>query len=145
MVSHRRIGQLAHPKFKCAQVARAMKAHAYVRAQSLGRVQLCNPRDCSSPGSSAREISQARILERVTSSSSRGLPDPGRSNPHLPCLQHWQLCSLPLSHLGSPYNGILLGHERSNNAICRNIDGDYHSKWSKLDKDKYTKSFICGI
>ena len=44
---------------------------------------LCNPIDCSPPGSSVHGILQARILERVTISSSRGssrpedLPDPG--------------------------------------------------------------------
>ena len=34
-------------------------------AQSLSRVQLCNPMDCSPPGSSVHGISQARILEWV--------------------------------------------------------------------------------
>ena len=35
-----------------------------------------------------------------------------------------------------------------NNAICSNMDGprDYHTKWSKSDKDKYHMiSLICGI
>ena len=39
------------------------------------------------------------------------------------------------------YNGILLSHnEEWNNAICRNMDGlsDYHTKWKKSEKDKYT-------
>ena len=38
------------------------------------------------------------------------------------------------------YNGILLSHKKEwNNAICSNMEGprDYHSKWSKPDKDKY--------
>ena len=44
-----------------------------VHAQSLSRVQLfCNPMDCSPPGSSIRGISQARILEWVAISFSRG-------------------------------------------------------------------------
>ena len=47
------------------------------------------------------------------------------------------------------YNGILLSHKKEwNNAICSNMDGprDYHTKWSKSEKDKYHKtSFICGI
>ena len=39
----------------------------------LSRVQLfCDPMDCSSPGSSVHGIFQARILERVAISSSRG-------------------------------------------------------------------------
>ena len=35
-----------------------------------------------------------------------------------------------------------------NNVICSNMDGprDYHTKWSKSDKDKYFMiSFTCGI
>ena len=38
---------------------------------------LCDPMDCSPPGSSVREISQARILEPVAICPSRDLPDPG--------------------------------------------------------------------
>ena len=37
----------------------------------------CNPMDCSPPGSSLHEISQARILEWVPISYSRDLLDPG--------------------------------------------------------------------
>ena len=36
------------------------------------RPTLCDPMDCSPPGSSAHEISQARILEWVAISSYRG-------------------------------------------------------------------------
>ena len=57
----------------------------------------CNPMDCSLPGSSVHGVSQARILEWVAISFSRDLPDPG-----IPCLLHWQVDSLPLSHQGSP-------------------------------------------
>ena len=38
------------------------------------------------------------------------------------------------------YNGILLSHIKEwNIAIFSNMDGprDYHTKWSKLEKDKY--------
>ena len=38
------------------------------------------------------------------------------------------------------HNGILLSHKKEwNIAISSNMDGprDYHTKWSKLDKDKY--------
>ena len=38
---------------------------------------LSDPTDCSPPGFSVCGIFQARILERVTISSSRDLPDPG--------------------------------------------------------------------
>ena len=36
---------------------------------------LCDPRDCSLPGSSIHEISQARILVWVTTSFPKDLPD----------------------------------------------------------------------
>ena len=38
---------------------------------------LCNPMDCSPPGSSAHGTLRARQLECVAISSSRELPDPG--------------------------------------------------------------------
>ena len=38
---------------------------------------LCDPMDCSPPGSCVPEILRARILEWVAISFSRGLPDPG--------------------------------------------------------------------
>ena len=38
---------------------------------------LCDPMDCSLSGSSVHGILQARILEWVAISFSRGLPDPG--------------------------------------------------------------------
>ena len=41
-------------------------------AQSLNSVWLCNPMDCSLPDSSAHGIFQARVLEWVAISSSRG-------------------------------------------------------------------------
>ena len=51
--------------------------------------------DCSPPGSSVHEISQARILEWVPFPISRGIfPTQGWN----PCLLHSQADSLPLSH-----------------------------------------------
>ena len=50
---------------------------------------LCDPMDCSPPGSSAHGILQARILERVAISSSRGSARPRGQSPSLPLL-HWQ-------------------------------------------------------
>ena len=58
---------------------------------------LCDPMDCSLPGSSIHGILQARTLEWVAISSSRGIFLTQRLNPHL---LHWQADSLPLSHLG---------------------------------------------
>ena len=51
---------------------------AVVHAQSLQLcLTLCNPRDCSSPGSSVHGIPQARILEWVAMPSSRRSSDIG--------------------------------------------------------------------
>ena len=59
---------------------------------------LCDPLDCSPPGSSVHGIFQARTREWVAISSSRGVFLTQGSNLHL---LHWQADSLPLSHQGS--------------------------------------------
>ena len=60
--------------------------------------------DRSLPGSSVQETLQARILEWVATSFSRGSSRPwDRTVP----LLHWQAGSLPLSHQGSPYANTL--------------------------------------
>ena len=74
--------------------------------QSPSCVQLyCDPMDCRPPGSSVHGISQARILEWVTISSSRGSSWP-RHGTQVSCigrqiLYHWAtreaLSSIPLS------------------------------------------------
>ena len=46
-------------------------------AQLLSCIQLCDPMDCSPPGSSVHGISQARILEWVAIPSPGDLCDPG--------------------------------------------------------------------
>ena len=45
---------------------------AHERSESLSVVSLCDPMDCSPPGSSVHEVFQARILERVAISFSMG-------------------------------------------------------------------------
>ena len=62
---------------------------------------LCDPTDCGPPGSSVHGIFQARILEWVAISSSRG---PSQSNPRLLHLLHWQAGSLPLAPPGKPHS-----------------------------------------
>ena len=66
-------------------------------AQSLSGVRLCDPMDCSQPGSSVHGISQARILVWVAILFSRGSSHP-RIEHMSPGLQ---ADYLPLSHLGS--------------------------------------------
>ena len=63
---------------------------------------LCDPVDCSSPGSSIHGISQARILEWVAVSFWGDLPDPG-IEPGSPALQ---TDSLPSEPPGKPNNGL---------------------------------------
>ena len=46
---------------------------------------LCNPMDCSSPGSSVHGIFQVRILEWVAASFSRG-SFPSRDQTHVSCI-----------------------------------------------------------
>ena len=62
---------------------------------------LCNPMDCSPPGSSVHGILQARILESVAMPSSRGSPYPG-IEPASTATPALQAGSLPQSHWGSP-------------------------------------------
>ena len=50
----------------------SLEAGRLVAVQLLSCVRLCNCMDCSPPGSSVRGIFQARILEWVATSSSRG-------------------------------------------------------------------------
>ena len=54
------------------QPAACYVVNARVKVKSLSRVQLCDPVDCSPPGSSVPGILQARILEWVVISFSRG-------------------------------------------------------------------------
>jgi len=58
--------------------------------------------DYSLPGSSVHGIFQARILEWVAVSFSRGFVLTQESNQCVLQLLHWQADSLPLSHLGGP-------------------------------------------
>ena len=68
-------------------------------AYAYSCLTLCNPMNCSPPGSSVSEIFQARILRGLPCPSPGDLPNLG-IKPHLHLL-HWQVDSLPLSHLGS--------------------------------------------
>ena len=53
---------------------RSLVKCVYMRTQSC--LTLCNPVDCSPPGSSVHGISLARILEWIAISFSRDLPNP---------------------------------------------------------------------
>ena len=62
---------------------------------------LCDPMDFSLPGSSAHGIFQARIVEWVAVSFSRGIFLTQGLHPHLLCHLNWQAGSLPLVPLWS--------------------------------------------
>ena len=64
---------------------------------------LCDPMDCSPPGSSVHGILQARILEGVARPSSRGSSPTQGSNLCLLCLLHWQAGSLLLAPPGKTF------------------------------------------
>ena len=74
----------------------------YVHACSVAQscLTLCDPMDSSPPGPSVHEISQARTLEWVAISSSRGSSLP-RNQTGVSCISYigWWIL-LPLSHLG---------------------------------------------
>ena len=107
---------------------------------------LCDPMDCSPPGSSLHGILQARILEWVAIPFSRGSSQP----------RDWtQVSRIAGRHFNLwatrevPGDGILLNHKKEENtAICNNMDrpgGHMLSEISQTEKKKYCMMFICGI
>ena len=74
-----------------------------MNAQSLQSCStLCNPMDCSPPGSSVLRILQARILEWVARPSSKGSSQPRDE----PVSHAFHADSLLLSHWGSPIKPV---------------------------------------
>ena len=75
-----------------------------VHAKSLQSCPtLCNPMDCSPPGSSVHGILHARVLEWVAMPSSKGILPTRRLNLHLFHLLRWQAGSLPIAPPGKPF------------------------------------------
>ena len=86
------------------------KAGSCMHAKSLQLYPtLCDPMDCSPPGSSVHGILQARILEWVAMPSSReeGIFPTQGLNLHLLHLLHRQAGSLPLTPLGKPKGKLI--------------------------------------
>ena len=69
LTSHVTLSKLVH-LFSCKKRVIIVYYHAVV--QSLSHVRLCNPVNCSPAGSSVHGIFQARVLEWVAISFSRG-------------------------------------------------------------------------
>ena len=57
---------------------------------------LCDPIDCSPPGSSVHGSLKARVLEGIAMPFSRGSSQPRDQTCIFSCLLHWQMGSLPL-------------------------------------------------
>ena len=64
-------------------------------------VRLCDPIDCSPPGSSVRGISQQEYWNGLPFPFPGDLPNPG-TEPAFLCLLHYRQILLPLNHRGSP-------------------------------------------
>ena len=82
------------------------KSHFVFKCSVCAYPTFCGPVDCSLPGSSVHGIFQARILERVAISYSRGSSWPRVC---FLCLLHWQADSLPLAPHGRPMYLNVLG------------------------------------
>ena len=63
---------------------------------------LCDLMDCTLPDSSVYGDSLGKNTGVGSHALLQGIFPTQRSNPSLLCLLHWQVYSLPLSHLGSP-------------------------------------------
>ena len=81
---------------------------AFCVLSRFSRVRLCDPVDCSLPGSSVLGILQAGILKWVAISSSRGSSRP-RNRACISCIGRWILNHL--SHQGSPSSLLELGSD----------------------------------
>ena len=63
---------------------------------------LCDPMDCSLPGSSVRGDSPGKNTGVGCHALLQGIFPTQGLNPHLLCLLHWQVGSLPLVPPGKP-------------------------------------------
>ena len=107
-----------------------------VCVQSLSCARLfCNPMDYSLPSSSVKGIFQAGIFEWIAMPSSRG-SSLSRDQTYISCFLHWQMSSLPLSHLGSPCLSLLDFKKKKTRTLFINV---YFDKVSKTSK-KYSTS-----
>ena len=74
-------GHLFSPQLICQDVYSSCACVSCTQSY----MTVCNPMDCSLPGSSVHGILQARTLERVVISSSRG-SSPSRDQTHISCV-----------------------------------------------------------
>ena len=99
---------------------------------------LCNPMDYSLPGSSILGIFQARVLEWVANSFSRGSSQPRDriwvSHIAVRCFTIWSTREAPVKNMVHIYNGTLLSHKKEQD--CRDMDRprDCHTERDKSEK-----------
>ena len=67
---------------------------------------LCNPMNCSLPGSSIHGDSPGNNIGVDCHGFLQGIFPTQGSNPHLLCLLHWQAGSLPLAPRGTPSESL---------------------------------------
>ena len=81
-------------------------SHMYVLcgASLLSCLTLCNPMDCSPPGSSVHRDSPGKNTGMGCHALLQGIFPAQGSNLHLLYLLHWQVGSLPLAPSGKPKN-----------------------------------------
>ena len=92
---------------------------------------LCDPMDCSPPGSSVLGIFQARILEWVAISYSRLIFLTQGSNLSLLCFLHWQADSLPLAPLGKPIIAMIT-HQQIQEMVISLTSYKFFKIWNIL-------------
>ena len=97
-----RIKSLLEDTFQGKPPTPLIVARASLHAVAQSCLALCDPMDCSPPGSSVHGISQARILEWVVIFSSRGSsrPKDQTHSSYVSCISRWILYHC--CYLGSP-------------------------------------------
>ena len=109
------------------------------------RLTLCDPMAYSPPGSSVHGIFKARILEQVAIAFPGDLSNPGMEFLST-CLLHWQMDSLPLSHLESPgLEQILIIDEEKKKKKCESVSHPGRSTFLHLNDYSQPVSSIHGI
>ena len=111
---------------------------------------LCDPMDCSPPGSSVHGISPARILEWVAVSSSRGSSNPG-IEPESPALAGRFFTAEPPGKLGGDAYFLVLSFvgrfsgrcRRSAVACCVGEGGG--GKWLFPEPGDRAAGWVCAV
>ena len=121
------LGQSVNPLW--SRLVTPIPGCTYACAQSLLCLTLCDPMDCSLLGSSVWNFPGKHTGVGCHVLLHGIFPTQGSN----PCLLHWQVVSLPLSHLGSPW--VLLGR------LLKNTYARSHPSLSVLFAVTFWKAF----